>query len=161
MKRTMLAAAVLAATPISSFAFDDVGRVISSTPIMTQVSTPTQHCYTETAAPQPQQHGYAGAILGGAAGGLLGAQFGKGKGKVAAAAAGAAVGAVAGDRIENREVGAQPAQRCETVNNVEMRVTGYTVVYKYAGREFTTTTPATMNYAPGTRLPLEVSVAPR
>lgn len=88
----------------------------------------------------------AGSVVGGATGGLLGAQVGKGNGRTAAAAAGAIAGSVAGDRIDNRQAAAgQPAQRCHTVETVREIVRGYTVVYRYNGRDISTTMP----YDPG------------
>lgn len=158
--RTFLAVVFVAATSAPAFAFDDMAQVVSAAPITAQISTPTQRCWTETAAAQPRQHGYAGALLGGATGGLLGSQVGKGHGKVASAAVGAVAGAIVGDRIENTDAGAQPVQRCETVNNIETRVTGYAVTYEYGGRQFTTTMPPTTNYPPGAMIPVAVSVSP-
>ena len=87
-----------------------------------------------------------GAVVGGAAGGLLGAQVGSGSGRNAAAAAGAIGGAVIGDRVQNPQTAsAQPGQRCRTVESVREVVKGYTVVYRYNGRDITTTLP----YNPG------------
>ncbi len=97
-----------------------------------------------------------GAVVGGAAGGLLGAQVGKGSGQNAAAAAGAIAGAVAGDRVQNpqRTASAQPAQRCRTVETTREIVKGYTVVYRYSGRDITTTLP----YDPGPTVRVGVGV---
>jgi uncharacterized protein YcfJ len=86
-----------------------------------------------------------GAVVGGAAGGLLGAQVGKGDGRTAATAAGAIAGSVVGDRVDNRQSAAAPAQRCRTVETVREVVKGYTVVYRYNGRDITTVMP----YNPG------------
>jgi uncharacterized protein YcfJ len=86
-----------------------------------------------------------GSMVGGAAGGLLGAQVGRGSGRTAAAAAGAIAGAVAGDRIDNRQASSQPQQHCHSVESVRDVVRGYTVVYRYNGRDITTTMP----YDPG------------
>jgi len=83
-----------------------------------------------------------GAVVGGAAGGLIGAQVGRGNGQNAAAAAGAVVGAVAGDRVQNAQSAAPaPAQQCRTVYSERDVVRGYTVVYRYNGRDITTTLP--------------------
>ena len=87
-----------------------------------------------------------GAVVGGAAGGLLGAQVGSGSGRNAAAAAGAIGGAVVGDRVQNPQTAStQPGQRCRTVETTREIVKGYTVVYRYNGRDVTTTLP----YNPG------------
>jgi uncharacterized protein YcfJ len=159
--KNLFAAMLVTAASTAAFAFDDTAQVISAVPITAQVNTPTQRCWTETVASEPKPHGYGGAILGGAAGGLLGAQFGKGNGKVASAAVGAVAGALAGDRIENAEASPQPVQRCESVNHVHTRITGYTVTYEYQGRQFTTTMPPTTNYESGAVMPVAVSVSPR
>jgi len=83
-----------------------------------------------------------GAVVGGAAGGLIGAQVGHGNGQNAAAAAGAVVGAVAGDQVQNaRNAAPAPAQQCRTVYSERDVVRGYTVVYRYNGRDITTTLP--------------------
>jgi uncharacterized protein YcfJ len=96
-----------------------------------------------------------GAIVGGAAGGLLGAQVGSGSGRNAAAAAGAIGGSVIGDRVQNpTTTAAQPGQRCRTVETTREVVKGYTVVYRYAGRDITTTLP----YNPGSTVRVGVGV---
>lgn len=96
-----------------------------------------------------------GAVVGGAAGGLIGAQVGKGSGRDAAAAAGAIAGTMVGDRVDNRQTaGAQPAQRCRTVETTRDVIRGYTVVYRYNGRDITTTLP----YNPGSTVRVGVSV---
>jgi len=97
-----------------------------------------------------------GAVVGGAAGGLLGAQVGKGSGRDAAAAAGAIAGSVVGDRVQNPQASAsaQPAQACRTVETTRDVVKGYTVVYRYNGRDITTTLP----YNPGSTVRVGVSV---
>lgn len=95
-----------------------------------------------------------GAIVGGAAGGLLGSQVGRGDGRTAATATGAIAGAVVGDRVDNRQTAAgQPAQRCRTVEMTREVVRGYTVVYRYNGRDITTTMP----YDPGQAVRVAVS----
>jgi len=95
------------------------------------------------ANPGEPERPISGAIVGAAAGGLLGAQVGKGSGQTAAAATGAVVGAVAGDRVQNqqRTAAAQPAQQCRTVETTREVIRGYTVVYRYNGRDITTTLP--------------------
>lgn len=97
-----------------------------------------------------------GAVVGGAAGGLLGAQVGRGSGRDAAAAAGAIAGTVVGDRVQNpaTSAAAQPAQSCRTVETTRETVKGYTVIYRYAGRDITTTLP----YNPGSTVRIGISV---
>lgn len=89
---------------------------------------------------------YTGAIVGGLAGAILGNQVGQGRGNAAATAAGAIAGSMIGDRVDNRQTAsAQPVQRCRTVETTREVVKGYTVVYRYGGRDITTTMP----YDPG------------
>ncbi|HXF66667.1 MAG TPA: glycine zipper 2TM domain-containing protein, partial [Burkholderiales bacterium] len=97
-----------------------------------------------------------GAAVGAAAGGLIGAQVGKGSGRDAAAAAGAITGAIVGDRVQNPQVAtaAQAPQNCRTVETARDVVKGYTVVYRYNGRDITTTLP----YNPGSTVRVGVSV---
>lgn len=95
-----------------------------------------------------------GAVVGGAAGGLLGAQVGRGSGQNAAAAAGAIGGAVVGDRVQNPQRTAQANQRCRTVETTRDIVRGYTVVYRYNGRDITTTLP----YNPGSTVRVGIGV---
>jgi uncharacterized protein YcfJ len=97
-----------------------------------------------------------GSVVGAAAGGLLGAQVGKGTGRDAAAAAGAVTGVVVGDRVQNPQssVSSAPAQQCRTVTLTRDLVKGYTVVYRYNGRDITTTLP----YQPGRTVHVGVSV---
>lgn len=95
-----------------------------------------------------------GAVVGGAAGGLLGSQVGRGNGRTAATAAGAIGGAVVGDQVDNRQVaGRQPQQQCRTVESTREIIRGYTVVYRYNGRDVTTTMP----YDPGMRVSVSVT----
>jgi len=98
-----------------------------------------------------------GAVVGGVAGGLLGAQVGRGTGRDAAAAAGAIGGTIVGDRVQNPQqttASAQPAQRCRTVETTRDVVKGYTVVYRYNGRDITTTLP----YNPGSTVRVGIGV---
>ena len=98
---------------------------------------------------------YTGAILGGVAGAILGNQVGKGRGNAAATAAGAIAGAMIGDRIDNRQTAsAQPVQRCRTVETTREVIKGYTVIYRYNGRDIATTMP----YDPGETVKVSVGV---
>ena len=104
--------------------------------------------------PDSEQRPMTGAVVGGAAGGLLGAQVGSGSGRNAAAAAGAIGGAVVGDRVQNPQRAASPQQRCRTVETTRDVIRGYTVVYRYNGRDITTTLP----YNPGSTVRVGLSV---
>src|SRR5258708_35609600 len=103
MKKISIAvASVLAVIQVNAHAFEALANVVAVSPIMEQVSHPTQQCWTETqqvTQAAPQSHNPLGAIIGGVAGGLLGSTIGKGNGRVAGAAVGAGVGAVTGDSV--------------------------------------------------------------
>jgi uncharacterized protein YcfJ len=89
---------------------------------------------------------YTGAAVGAVAGGVLGNQVGNGRGNGAATAAGTIAGTMAGDRLGARTANAgQPAQRCRTVESSREIIKGYDVVYRFNGRDVTTTLP----YNPG------------
>jgi uncharacterized protein YcfJ len=103
----------------------------------------------------------AGAAVGGTAGAILGNQVGRGSGRTAATAAGAVAGAVVGDRVASgsgspaQRTQAQGPQRCRTVDaGYREVVRGYTVVYRYAGRDVTTQLP----YNPGNTVRVAVGV---
>ena len=91
----------------------------------------------------------AGAAVGGAAGAVIGNQVGSGSGRTAATGVGAVAGAVAGDRVATgttQRAAAQPVQRCRIVDGGGRDIVrGYRVVYRYNGRDVTTTMP----YDPG------------
>ena len=121
---------------------------------------------------------YTGTVVGGVAGALLGSRFGKGKGSTAATAVGAIAGAVIGDKVaanggifasndgyrdrdhdyrdRDHDNRGREVQRCRTVDHYENRLTGYRVVYEYAGRNYTTV----MQNQPGRQIPVQVSVVP-
>ena len=131
----------------------EVGRVLSSTPLIQQVSVPRQVCSTEQVAVQQPKSG-AGALMGAIAGGAIGNQIGHGAGQAAATMLGLMGGAVMGDRIE----GAPPAQlenvqRCATQNILENRTLGYQVVYEYAGKQYSVQMPSD----PGPTIALQVA----
>ena len=132
--------------------YTDNAQVISATPIFERVSEPRQECTPDRAA-APQERSLVGPIVGGVAGALLGSQVGRGNGRTAAAAGGAIAGAVVGDRIDNRQSAAQPGQRCRTVEMSRDVIRGYTVVYRYNGRNITTSVP----YDPGPSIRVGIS----
>ena len=171
MKNKLLAiAAALAAASPAAFAFDggnfeDYARVREVDPQYEKVNVPRKECYSEyvpqTRYERSGQRSLVGPLIGGVAGGLLGSQVGKGNGKVAAAAVGAGVGAIVGDRLGNRDREREvhyerEVRRCQMVDNWESRLSGYRVVYEYAGHVYTTLLP----YDPGSKLAVNVSVTP-
>ena len=98
---------------------------------------------------------YAGAAVGAVTGGLLGSQIGSGGGKGATTAAGTIAGTMIGDRVATpKTASAQPLQRCRTVESSREVIKGYNVVYRYNGRDVTTTLP----YNPGSSVKVGVGV---
>ena len=143
---------VVAALGSGLCAAQEVGRVISSTPVVQQVAVPRQICSNESVSVPAQKSG-AGVALGALAGGALGNAVGQGNGRAAATMLGIFGGAVLGDRIEGQGSQVQNVQRCTTQTVVENRVANYSVVYEYAGRQYTVQMP----YDPGPSVRLQVT----
>src|SRR5574340_1140507 len=109
----------------------------------------------DRAANPDSNRSYTGSIVGGLAGAILGNQVGQGRGSAAATAVGAIAGSMIGDRVENRQAaGAQPLQRCRTVETTRDVVKSYAVVYRYGGRDITTTMP----YDPGKTVKVGIGI---
>jgi uncharacterized protein YcfJ len=114
----------------------DMGKVLSSTAIITQVAVPRQVCTTQSVAVQPQKSG-AGAVMGAVAGGAIGNSIGGGDGRAIATMLGLVGGALLGDKIEGAPAPqTQNVQSCTTQTFYENRTTGYNVVYEYAGKQY-------------------------
>lgn len=155
-KIVLLSAAGLVGALGAPFAqAQEVGRVISSTPIIQQVSVPRQVCSQQPVAVQQPSSSGGGAVVGAIVGGLLGNTVGHGMGRAAATGVGAVAGAAVGDNVERR--GNVPAtamqQYCTTQTTYENRTTAYNVVYEYAGKQYTVQLP----YDPGPTVQLRVS----
>jgi uncharacterized protein YcfJ len=151
MKKLLVLSAALAA---SGFAMaQDVGRVISSTPLVQQVAVPRQVCSTEQVAVQQPKTG-AGAAIGAITGGVVGnALGGRGAGQAAATMIGVIGGAVIGNEVESAPPEQlQNVQRCSVQTTYEARAVGYNVVYEFAGKQYT----AQMPYDPGPTIQLQV-----
>jgi uncharacterized protein YcfJ len=125
-----------AAPPLSD---TDRGTVISVTPIVQQVAVPQRVCTDEPVVVRRQPSG-AGALLGAIAGGAMGNAVGSGSGRAAATAIGVIGGAAVGNSIEagGQDGQVQSRRLCTTEHRYEDRTTAYSVVYEYAGREYTT-----------------------
>ena len=148
--------------------YEDYARVRNVTPQYEKVNTPREECrdvYREGgySRERSSDHSYTGTVVGGVAGALLGSQFGKGNGNTASTAAGAIAGAVIGDKVQNNGRYARDdddrggmTRQCRVVDDWENRLTGYTVLYEYAGRSYTTVLPQD----PGRKLAVHVSVTP-
>jgi uncharacterized protein YcfJ len=130
--------AVLASTAVQA---QEVGKVISSTPIIQQVAVPRQVCNNQQVVTGGQKSG-AGAAMGAIAGGVIGNQMGQGSGNAAATMLGLFGGAILGDKIEGPgtpEV--KNVQNCSQQMFYENRTMAYNVVYEYAGKQYTVQMP--------------------
>jgi uncharacterized protein YcfJ len=127
-----------------------VGQVLSSTPIVQPVTVARQTCTPGVATVTTPPSG-AGALMGAIAGGAIGSNIGSGAGQALAAGVGIIAGAMAGDRVEGQGTRNVPSQTCTTQNVLEYRVQGYTVVYDYQGRQYT----SQMQFDPGRTVALQ------
>jgi len=120
---------------------DDVGRVLSSQPILQQVAVPRQVCSTQQVEVQQQKSG-AGAAMGAIAGGAIGNSVGRGSGNAAATMLGIVGGAILGDRIEGAPSSRlENVQHCATQTFYENRTVGYNVTYEFGGRHYSVQMP--------------------
>ena len=144
-----------AAMPV--LAQQEVARVLSSTPVMSQVAVPRQVCSNQQVTTQGQKSG-GGAILGAIAGGAIGSNLGGGDGRLLSSAIGLIGGAMLGDRLEGAPATqSQNVQSCTTQSFYETRTTAYNVVYEYGGKQYTVQMPQD----PGPTLRLQITpVAP-
>jgi uncharacterized protein YcfJ len=139
MKKLLLLSAALLVS--GAGIAQEVGRVISSTPVVQQVGQPRTVCSIEQIAVQPPKSG-AGAIMGAIAGGAMGNAVGGGGGKAAATMIGIMGGAIVGDNIEGAPfTQTQNVQRCATQTFYENRTVAYNVVYEYAGKQYSVQMP--------------------
>jgi len=140
--------------PVHAADMMDSAPVVTATPIVDRVTEPRQECAPAPQRAPQQERSVIGPIIGGVAGALLGSTVGRGNGRTAATAAGAIGGAIVGDHVGNQQSAAQqPQQQCRTVETTREIVRGYTVVYRYNGRDVTTTMP----YDPGMRVNVSVT----
>jgi len=141
------------AVTVRSAEAQEVGKVLSSTPIVQQISVPRQVCSSEQVAVQQEKSG-AGALMGAIAGGAMGNAVGKGAGNAAATMLGLVGGAIMGDKIEGQPAPqVQTVQRCTNQNFLETRTVGYNVVYEYAGKQYNVQMPQD----PGPTINLQIS----
>jgi len=153
-KHLVLASAALAAAGLAQA--QEVGRVISSTPVIQQVAVPRQVCSQQQVAVQHQPSG-AGAALGAVAGGAVGNAIGSGSGRALATVIGVVGGAVLGNNVENPGTHVQNVQQCTTQTFYENRAVSYNVVYEYAGKQYQVNLPND----PGPTVQLQITpVAP-
>jgi uncharacterized protein YcfJ len=152
-KPLVLLAALAALGAAGASQAQEMGRVISSTPQVQQVTVPRQVCSMVPVAVQAPKSG-AGALMGALAGGAIGNAIGDGGGRAAATALGIMGGAIMGDRVEGSPAAQmQQVQQCNTQYVTENQPVGYSVVYEYAGKQYQVQMPND----PGQFVPLQVS----
>jgi uncharacterized protein YcfJ len=154
MKKAVLVSAMgmaaAAWAPMASA--EEVGRVLSSTPVIQQVAVQRQVCNNAPAYVQPQSSG-GGALLGAIVGGVLGNQIGHGTGRAVATGIGMVAGAGIGNSAEMSGNQPQYAQQCAPQTSYENRTVGYNVQYEYAGKTFNVQMP----YDPGPTIRLQLT----
>ena len=149
--KTLVPLALLAAwLPAQS---QEMARVVSSTPIVQQVTVPRQVC-SETQILVQQPRSGAGAAMGAIAGGAIGNAIGKGEGRAIATMIGVIGGAIAGDKVEGPQATqTQTQQTCTTQQVFENRLTGYNVIYEFAGKQYNVQLPKD----PGPTIKLQIT----
>ena len=153
MKKLFILSAALVTSGLSLAQTQDLGHVISATPILQQVGVPRQVCNTEQVAVQQPKSG-GGAILGAIAGGAMGNAVGGGNGKAAATMLGLIGGAVVGNNLEGSPASqSQEVQRCTTQTFLETRTVAYQVAYEFAGKHYTVQMP----HDPGPTIRLQIT----
>ncbi len=147
-----LLALAMAALPSQA---QELGRVISSTPVIQQVSVPRQVC-TQQQVTVPESKSGAGAVLGAVAGGAAGNAIGDGGGRAMATFIGIVGGALLGNKIEGSTGSRiENVEQCTTQNFYENRTMAYNVVYEYAGKQYNVQMPQD----PGQWVKLQVTPA--
>lgn len=130
----------------------ELGTVVSATPVVQQVAVPRLVCQDQQVVSAPQRSG-AGAVVGAIAGGLLGSAIGSGGGQAAATAIGVFGGAVLGNQAEAPTSSVQTVQHCSTQTFFQNQTTHYDVVYEYAGKRY----QVQMTQHPGATVPVQVT----
>ncbi len=119
----------------------EIGRVVSSTPVIQQIAIPQQYCSQDSVVVQGANRG-GGAAIGAIAGGAIGNAVGHGGGRAASTVLGMIGGAVIGDRLEGQGADqVQQVRNCTTQTSYENRVVHYDVVYEYGGRSYAVQMP--------------------
>ena len=140
MRRFTFPLAVLCTLSIGPVMAQEVGRVISSTPIIQQVAVPRQVCTQQQVAVQKNKSG-AGAAMGAIAGGTIGHALG-GRDNPLGTAIGIFGGAILGDKVEGAPAPeVHQVQSCTTQNFYENRAVSYHVLYEYAGKQYSVQMP--------------------
>ena len=126
----------------------------------TPTARPREECYEEQVdQPLPDNRG-GSTVLGAIIGGVIGHTFGKGNGRTATTVAGAAAGAAVGNSVaeSGEREPARTERHCRIVDNPAgpRHIVAYDVEYRYRGERYT----SRMNYDPGDRIRVRVSVTP-
>ena len=149
MKKAVLFSAMGALASMAGVAnAQEVGRVISATPVIQQVAIPRQVCNVQQVSAQPSG---GGAVLGAIVGGIIGNQIGHGSGRAAATMLGTFGGAAIGNNAEAQN--SQAMQQCTTQMTYENRTVAYNVVYEFSGRQYNVQMP----HDPGPTIQLRVT----
>ena len=134
-------ALTIAALICGAASAQEMGYVVSSTPVIGQVALPQQFCTQDAVLVRGSNSG-GGAALGAITGAVIGSALGHGGGRGAGAAIGMVGGAVIGDQLDGRSADqVQQIRRCTTQTAYENRVLHYDVVYEYAGRRYAAQMP--------------------
>jgi uncharacterized protein YcfJ len=117
-----------------------------------------EECYDEQVPVQGPDNRAGATVVGAIIGGVVGSTIGKGNGRTAATVAGAATGAVVGNNAGQPASGYTIERHCRQVEGPggERHVTAYDVEYRYRGELYN----ARMNYDPGDRIRVRISVTP-
>jgi len=125
-------------------------------------SPPREECYEEqTEEAPPPDNRAAGTVLGAIVGGVIGHSFGKGNGRAATTAAGVVAGAAIGNNAAEAGAGERnyaTERHCRIVDSAggARHILAYDIEYRYRGELYS----ARMNYDPGDRLRVRISVTP-
>jgi uncharacterized protein YcfJ len=135
-----------------------VAEVVAAKEVFETVVTPREQCEdvkVQHQAPVKDEHRVAGTAIGAVAGGLLGSTIGGGKGKTLATIGGAAAGGYTGNQVQKgmqeRDVTTTTERRCQTVHDKSQKLVGYSVTYRFEGKEGVVRT----SFKPGATLPVK------
>ena len=137
----------------SAVGAQEIGHVLSSQPVIQQVTLPQQVCTQESVlVPGSSQGG--GAVIGAIAGAAIGNAVGHGAGRAGSTVLGMIGGAAIGQQIDGSQYNnVQQVRRCTTHTTYENRITHYDVVYEYAGKSYAVQMPSD----PGPTVQLQVT----
>jgi uncharacterized protein YcfJ len=119
---------------------------------------PHEECYEEQVEQPAADNRAGGTVLGAIIGGVIGHAFGKGNGRTATTVVGAAAGAAVGNSAAQAAAPVRTERHCRIVDNPAgpRHIVAYDVEYRYRGELYT----SRMNYDPGDRIRVRISVTP-